>query len=96
MNNAVKYGATQLGIRLEEQKNYLSIQVKDNGQGMAESELPYIFEKFYRIQKDNIHDTKGLGIGLFLVKNIIKKYGGEIKVMSKLQHGTTFTVLLPR
>ena len=96
MNNAVKYGATALGIRFEEQKNYLSIQFRDNGQGMAESELPYIFEKFYRIQKDNIHDTKGLGLGLFLVKNIIKKYGGEIKVISKLQQGTTFTVLLPR
>lgn len=95
MNNAVKYGASQLNIRFEEQKDYLSIQVKDNAQGMEESELPYIFEKFYRIQKDNIHDTKGLGIGLFLVKNIVKKYGGEIKVISKLQHGTTFTILLP-
>ncbi|WP_343562054.1 HAMP domain-containing sensor histidine kinase [Sphingobacterium sp.] len=96
MNNAIKYGATQLSILFEEQKNQLSIQVKDNGQGMAESELPYIFEKFYRIQKDNIHDTKGLGLGLFLVKNVIKKYGGEIKVISKLQQGTTFIVLLPR
>lgn len=96
MNNAVKYGATALGLRFEAQKNYLSIQVKDNGQGIAESELPYIFEKFYRIQKDNIHDTKGLGLGLFLVKNIIRKYGGEIKVISKLQQGTTFIILLPR
>lgn len=96
MNNAVKYGATALGLRFEAQKNYLSIQVKDNGQGIAESELPYIFEKFYRIQKDNIHDTKGLGLGLFLVKNIIRKYGGEIKVISKLQQGTTFIIMLPR
>ncbi|MFU1857737.1 sensor histidine kinase [Sphingobacterium sp. NGMCC 1.201703] len=96
MNNAVKYGAKALGLRFEAQKNYLSIQVKDNGQGIAESELPYIFEKFYRIQKDNIHDTKGLGLGLFLVKNIIRKYGGEIKVISKLQQGTTFIILLPR
>ncbi|WP_286861926.1 MULTISPECIES: sensor histidine kinase [Sphingobacterium] len=96
MNNAVKYGATQLNIRFEEQKDYLSIQVNDNGQGMEESELPYIFEKFYRIQKDNIHDTKGLGIGLFLVRNIVKKYAGKISVISKLRQGTTFVVLLPR
>lgn len=96
MNNAAKYGATQLNIRFEEQKNQLSIQVSDNGQGMEESEFPYIFEKFYRIQKNNIHDTKGLGIGLFLVRNIVKKYAGDISVMSKLQQGTTFVVLLPR
>lgn len=96
LNNAVKYGATQLNIHFEQQKNELSIQINDNGQGMEEKELPYIFEKFYRIQKDNVHDTKGLGIGLFLVKNIVKKYKGEIKVTSKLQQGTTFIILIPR
>ena len=95
MNNAVKYGATWLNIYFEEQKNKLSIYIQDNGDGMDESELPYIFDKFYRIQKNNVHDSKGLGIGLFLVKKIVDRYRGQITVTSKLGVGTTFKIQLP-
>jgi two-component system phosphate regulon sensor histidine kinase PhoR len=95
MNNAVKYGATWLNIYFEDQKGQLSVYIQDNGYGMAESELPYIFDKFYRIQKDNIHDTKGLGIGLFLVKKIVDRYHGQLTVTSKPNVGTTFKIQLP-
>jgi len=95
MNNAVKYGATSLNIYFEEQKKYLTIYIQDNGQGMDAAELPYIFDKFYRIQKDNVHNTKGLGIGLFLVKNIVNKYHAHISVKSQVNHGTTIIIQLP-
>lgn len=95
MNNAVKYGATWINISFEDQKGKLSIYIQDNGYGMAESELPYIFDKFYRIQKDNIHDSKGLGIGLFLVKTIVDRYHGQLTVTSKPDVGTTFKIQLP-
>ena len=95
MNNAVKYGATELNIHFEEQKNKFSIYIQDNGYGMEESELPYIFDKFYRIQKNNVHNTKGLGIGLFLVKKIVDRYQGQLTVTSKLHVGTTFKIQLP-
>lgn len=95
MNNAIKYGATWLNIYFEEQKNKLSIYIQDNGDGMDESELPYIFDKFYRIQKNNVHDSKGLGIGLFLVKKIVDRYHGQLTVTSKPGVGTTFKIQLP-
>ncbi|MGE8426901.1 MAG: sensor histidine kinase [Sphingobacterium sp.] len=95
MNNAVKYGATLINISFEDHKGKLSIYIQDNGYGMAESELPYIFDKFYRIQKDNIHDSKGLGIGLFLVKTIVDRYHGQLTVTSKSDVGTTFKIQLP-
>jgi len=63
--------------------------------GMDKKEYPYIFEKYYRIQHNNIYHTKGLGLGLFIVKNIVDKYGGEIAVHSRIQEGTTFTLQLP-
>jgi len=95
MNNAVKYGAKWLKVHFEQKKNKLSIYVHDNGDGMEECELPYIFDKFYRIQKNNIHDTKGLGIGLFLVKKIVDCYQGQLAVTSKPGVGTTFKIQLP-
>ncbi len=95
MNNAVKYGATWINISFEDQKGKLSVYIQDNGYGMEESELPYIFDKFYRIQKDNIHDTKGLGIGLFLVKKIVDRYHGQLTVTSEPNVGTTFKIQLP-
>jgi len=56
---------------------------------------PFDFEKFYRIQSDNIHNTKGLGLGLFLVKNLVEKYNGKIDLESEKNTGTTFKITLP-
>ena len=54
-----------------------------------------VFEKFYRIQSDNIHNTKGLGLWLFLVKNLVEKYNGKIDLSSEINIGTTFKITLP-
>ena len=69
--------------------------MSDNGQGIDKKEFKNIFEKFYRIQSNNIHDTKGLGLGLYFVRKIVNKYKGTIAVVSEPNAVTTFTINLP-
>ncbi|MFD0701467.1 ATP-binding protein [Myroides pelagicus] len=57
--------------------------------------MSLIFRKFYRVIQNNVHNTKGLGIGLYQIKNIIDQQNGSINVKSKINHGTTFTIKLP-
>ena len=92
--NSIKYGATQISINVESSTKILLINVKDNGDGIAKAEQKNIFEKFYRIQNDNIHNTKGLGLGLFLIKNIVKKYNGNIDLQSESSKGSLFKIKL--
>lgn len=93
--NSIKYGATHVNIVIRTLKNQLEISINDNGIGIAKKEFKSIFEKFYRIQSDNIHNTKGLGLGLFLVKSLVEKYNGKIDLTSELNIGTTFKITLP-
>lgn len=93
--NSVKYGATKIEILIKNLDNHIVIQVSDNGEGIAKNYQKAIFEKFYRIQSNNIHNTKGLGLGLFLVKNLVEKHQGKILVESELNKGTTFKIELP-
>lgn len=93
--NSVKYGSSVVNINLALQQKNIEIEVSDNGQGMEKKELKNIFEKFYRIQANNIHNSKGLGLGLYFVKKIIHKYSGKIEASSQPQKGTTFKIHLP-
>jgi len=93
--NSIKYGATHVNIEIKTLKKQLEITITDNGMGIAKKELKNIFDKFYRIQSDNIHNTKGLGLGLFLVKNLVDKYHGKIDLTSEINIGTTFKLTLP-
>lgn len=94
-DNSIKYGAQKVDIELHSVRDRLQIKISDDGNGISKSEQKYVFEKFYRIQSDNIHNTKGLGLGLFLVKNIVEKYDGKIDLNSEKNMGTTFTITLP-
>jgi len=93
--NSAKYGATRVEIDLKAIQNTLDIKIADNGNGIPKKEQQRIFEKFYRIQSDNIHNTKGLGLGLFLVKDIVTRYNGSIELISEPGKGTTFKIALP-
>ncbi len=93
--NSVKYGASEIDINITDLDKNLEITVGDNGEGIPKSEMKSIFEKFYRIQANNIHNTKGLGLGLYFVHTIITKYKGKINVTSTLKKGTTFKINLP-
>lgn len=95
VENSIKYGASKVSIFINLVGDFLEIKIQDNGKGIAKKEQKNIFEKFYRIQSDNIHDTKGLGLGLFLVKNLVKKYNGTMDLQSEVNEGSTFTIKLP-
>lgn len=95
ITNSFKYGATQVGLSVELLEDVLQVKVQDNGHGIDTDELPYIFEKFYRVQKDNIHNAKGLGIGLYIVKKVVNQFNGDIKVKSQINKGSEFLIVLP-
>ncbi|WP_337050686.1 HAMP domain-containing sensor histidine kinase [Elizabethkingia meningoseptica] len=93
--NSAKYGSSLIDIEISAMQNNLKLKISDNGNGISKKEQQHIFEKFYRIQSNNIHNTKGLGLGLFLVKNIVEKYNGKIELQSEMSKGTTFNIILP-
>jgi len=93
--NSIKYGGTAITCSVSVKDNLLQLQVSDNGMGIAKTEQHLIFRKFYRIIHNNVHNTVGLGIGLYQVKSIVEKYQGHIKVDSKLTEGTTFLIRIP-
>ncbi|WP_080777869.1 sensor histidine kinase [Chryseobacterium phocaeense] len=93
--NSVKYGSSKVSIHISSILHSLKIEVSDNGCGIEKKELNHIFEKFYRIQSNNIHNTKGLGLGLYFVKKIVTKYHGTTDVSSRPELGTTFKISLP-
>jgi len=93
--NSVKYGSSTVKINVSKLPEHVEIEVADNGQGIEKKELKNIFEKFYRVQSNNIHNSKGLGLGLYFVKNIVNKYRGKIDVSSRPEAGTTFKIILP-
>jgi len=97
LDNAVKYSTTKplISITTKNERNYLVIEIKDNGIGIRKEDLKMIFDKFYRVSTGNIHDIKGFGLGLFYVKLIINEHNGSIDVKSKLGEGSTFTIKLP-
>ena len=97
LDNAVKYCTTKpfISITTKNERNYLVIEIKDNGIGIRKEDLKMIFDKFYRVSTGNIHDIKGFGLGLFYVKLIINEHNGSIDVKSKLGEGSTFIIKLP-
>lgn len=97
ISNAVKYsrgGAVAVSVRDDGENALLS--VKDEGIGIPERERALIFERFYRTDKSRNRKTGGAGIGLAIVKAIVKAHGGEITVESAEDVGSTFTVILPK
>lgn len=95
LDNAVKYGAQHIETTLTISENHFTFSIKDDGRGISEKHHKLIFEKFYRIEKGNIHTTKGLGLGLFYVKQLIIAYGGSITVKSEAGKGALFSISIP-
>ena len=95
LDNAVKYGGTIITVNFASDEGKCSISVTDNGIGIPPKEKPAIFEKFYRVQKGDVHTTKGLGLGLFYVKQVADAYDGSITVESS-KDGSTFTLTIPK
>lgn len=73
----------------------LTLSITDNGIGIAEEELPYLFDRFYRVEKSRTPTVKGSGLGLSIVKQIIQHHQGSISITSKQDHGTVVRITLP-
>lgn len=98
-DNAVKYSSDEPKISVRVKKSNerkVQIFIKDNGIGLEKSELKRIFKRFYRVPNISTQETKGTGLGLFIVQSIIKRHSGKIWADSKGEgKGTTFIVQLP-
>lgn len=97
VNNAIKYAkdSKEIHITAELFEDHIKVSVKDFGQGISESEIPHIFDRYYRSSHLG-QSYSGLGLGLYICSEIIKKHSGEIGVKSTVGEGSTFWFTLPK
>lgn len=95
VDNAIKYTSKgSVIIKASDYEMFARVDISDTGMGIPEEEQAKIFTRFYR--SNNVRDKEGVGIGLYLARQIIAGEGGYIKVLSKVGEGTTFSVFLPK
>ena len=98
ISNSISYGNEKgrTEISIQKNGNKISINVQDNGPGIAIEELPRLFERFYRVEKSRNRNQGGSGLGLAIVKHIIEAHEQTISVVSTINKGSTFTFSLDR
>jgi two-component system, OmpR family, sensor histidine kinase CiaH len=98
LDNALKYTSPEGQIEIvgRYQSHFVYISVSDNGCGIAENELPHVFERFYRGDKVRSRSEGGTGLGLSIAQWIVEAHGGTIRIDSKLNMGTKVELLFPR
>lgn len=94
IDNSIKYGSTVVKVQVHQPEDVLTVVVKDNGIGIPKGEQLRIFDKYYRVFTENIHHVKGLGVGLYLVRSIVKKYKGTLEVVSEPEKGCSIKIQL--
>ena len=96
--NAISYTPEKgsVSVKINEEEDDVCFTVQDTGIGISEQDLPRIFERFYRVDKDRSRETGGTGLGLAIVKHIVEVHEGKIEVDSELGKGTTFKVYIPK
>ena len=97
VNNALKYSKDQkyIGVSLYRTNGSVNLEVRDRGIGIPANEQEKIFEKFYRCGDPLVHNIKGSGLGLSLVRHIARAHGGDVRVESTPERGSKFTIALP-
>ncbi|SFE66061.1 sensor histidine kinase [Sunxiuqinia elliptica] len=99
LDNAIKYSGSEkkIRVRLEHKPKQVWVEVEDNGIGIASKNQKYVFDQFYRVTDGDLaHQAKGSGLGLNLVKRMMKAHGGSVAVRSRLGEGSTFVLKFPR
>ncbi|MFV0157647.1 HAMP domain-containing histidine kinase [Empedobacter falsenii] len=94
IENSIKYGASEILLDFKFQKE-ITLNFSDNGIGIPINDLPFIFDKYYRVDRSINQNVSGLGIGLYLVKKIIERYLGTINVENNKEKGVQFLIVLP-
>ncbi|RHV18960.1 sensor histidine kinase, partial [Blautia sp. OM05-6] len=95
LDNAVKYtpAGGKITVSVIPWEMYVEIKVADTGKGISESNQAAIFRRFYR--EEEVHEQQGVGIGLYLAREIVTRQGGYIKVVSEPGKGSEFSIMLP-
>lgn len=98
LNNAVRYTAAQgeIIVNAIDEGNNVKVVITDNGQGIPESELPRVFERFYRVEKTRSRDYGGTGLGLSIARKVVEGHGGSISIESAPGVGTSVSFTLPK
>ena len=97
IDNAVKYAEEPVvNVSVSDENGNVTIDVEDNGCGIAKEHLSHIFEKFYRVPTGDIHTVRGYGLGLYYAKQVVQLHKGTISIKSSVGKGTTVTIKLPK
>jgi signal transduction histidine kinase len=101
LSNAIKYSPRggPIDVIVEDRGNTVEFSVRDQGMGMTPDQAEHVFDKFYRIQersRQKPSDAKGTGIGLYLTRALVNAHGGNIRVRSVPDEGSTFIVTIPK
>jgi signal transduction histidine kinase len=86
----------RIGVELKDQGDELRVTVSDTGIGIPAEDLPYVFERFYRVDHSRVRATGGAGLGLTIAKRLVEAHGGAISVESELGKGSRFSFTLPK
>ena len=96
VNNAVKYApeSKTVFVHISKTGSLVRVAVEDRGAGVPQEKIPHLFERYYRVHSTGVRGS-GLGLGLYISAEIIRKHGGKIGVESKEGQGSTFWFTLP-
>lgn len=99
IGNAIKYApesGVSLNINISETSNQLQVAITDNGPGIPDAEKEQIFDKFHRVTNQATHEVRGLGIGLYYARGVLRQLGGDLQLTESTSKGSTFTVIFPQ
>jgi len=98
IENAIKYtpATMPITVTLADENHQIVIAVADLGNGIADKDKSKVFEKFYRLEDEQIRKTKGTGLGLYLSSKIIQDHKGELSVTDNVPNGCNFKIVLPK
>ena len=98
VENAVKFTNTEgyISFNVSDSIDRIVVTIENSGSGIQSDELPLVFEKFYKTDKSRSQDKNGMGLGLYLVRTIIKLHGGDISVSSVVNEYTRFSFYIPK
>lgn len=99
IDNAIRHTEENgfVKVMVENTNTELLVSIEDNGSGIPEEDIPFVFERFYKADKSRTRNgkKKGTGLGLAIAKNIVETHGGTINVKSMADEGTTFEIRVP-
>ena len=98
VDNAIKFvdESGKISFSLKENEKQIQFTISNSGKGIPQSELPFVFERFYKVDKSRSDVKNSTGLGLYIVKTIVTAHGGKILVMSQENEFTTFEVTIPK